>query len=215
MLPVFGLFTIVVATPMFDNMLPTHLEPLSIADGIAVVVVPVAWVLVQGAVITSFGLLLATWMSRVGRALALSVSVYLAVTLGGFILFQLDGAEMVAGWLGFEKPHNDAVIRILEVGIGSLNPAYSQFAPLLGLLELNEKIPRAWLWRVETAGLVVTAALAARALWADGVKLPERCLGRVSNRPRRPRWRSTPRHIHEPVELVPLQAVGAASTISR
>ena len=44
------------------------------SDRIAYVCIPVAMLLAQGAVVTSVGLALATWIRRVGRAVAVSVT---------------------------------------------------------------------------------------------------------------------------------------------
>jgi hypothetical protein len=43
-------------------------------------------ILAYGAAITSLGLALATWVRRLGRAVALSVGIYALVTVGGFFL---------------------------------------------------------------------------------------------------------------------------------
>ena len=43
-------------------------------------------ILAYGAAITSLGLALATWVRRMGRAVALSVGIYALVTVGGFFL---------------------------------------------------------------------------------------------------------------------------------
>ncbi|HEV3084228.1 MAG TPA: ABC transporter permease, partial [Gemmataceae bacterium] len=51
--------------------------------------VMVGLVLAYGAAVTSFGLALATWNRRPGRALALSVIVYVAITAGWFLIVFL------------------------------------------------------------------------------------------------------------------------------
>jgi ABC-type transport system involved in multi-copper enzyme maturation permease subunit len=56
------------------------------------VVLMVAYVLGSGAAITSLGLAMATWVSRLGRAVGLTVTLYVAVTVGlMFLAMELGG----------------------------------------------------------------------------------------------------------------------------
>ena len=55
-------------------------------------------VLVYAATITSLGLALATWLSRLGRAMAVSIIAYVAVSVGWFFLvFETVNNEWVPG----------------------------------------------------------------------------------------------------------------------
>ena len=63
--------------------------PLDSLDRIAFVVLPVALLLAQGAVVTSVGLALATWSRRIGRAVAMSVAAYGFVAFIGPILLEV------------------------------------------------------------------------------------------------------------------------------
>ena len=58
-------------------------------DRIAYVCIPVAMLLAQGAVVTSVGLALATWIRRVGRAVAVSVTCCAVFAFGWIILVEL------------------------------------------------------------------------------------------------------------------------------
>ena len=49
------------------------------------VVVLIVYIFFSGAAITSLGLAMATWLPRVGSAVAATVSIYLAITVGSFV----------------------------------------------------------------------------------------------------------------------------------
>ena len=57
----------------------------------------IAVILSYGAVITSLGLALATWVSRLGRAVALCVTAYVGFSIGWTILFALTVRSGPAG----------------------------------------------------------------------------------------------------------------------
>jgi hypothetical protein len=57
--------------------------PLDTIDRLALACLPVALFLVQGAAVTSLGLALATWVRRLGRAVATSVTLYALSHLAG------------------------------------------------------------------------------------------------------------------------------------
>ncbi len=55
------------------------------------VVVLIVYIFFSGAAITSLGLAMATWFSRVGSAVAATVSIYLAITVGSFFVVATVG----------------------------------------------------------------------------------------------------------------------------
>jgi ABC-type transport system involved in multi-copper enzyme maturation permease subunit len=59
--------------------------PFRLLDRFACVCLPMATLLVQGAVVTSVGLALATWLRRLGRAVAVSVTIYAFVAFGWLV----------------------------------------------------------------------------------------------------------------------------------
>ena len=69
--------------------------PLETIDRLAIAGLPVLLFLAQGAAVTSLGLLLATWVRRLGRAVAASVTIYACFALGWLILLEI-GVEIVA-----------------------------------------------------------------------------------------------------------------------
>ena len=58
-------------------------------DRIAHGCLPMAMLLVQGALVTSVGLLLATWIQRVGRAVAVSVVNYICYAFGWLVVLEM------------------------------------------------------------------------------------------------------------------------------
>ena len=76
------------------------LDPLGWIDRVAFVCLPTALMLAQGAVVTSFGLALATWMRRVGRAIAASVASYAVIAFGWLVLLELGVVSSILSWLG-------------------------------------------------------------------------------------------------------------------
>ncbi len=79
-------------------------DPVGWIDRVAFVCLPTALLLAQGAVVTSFGLALATWSRRLGRAVAVSVATYAAFSLGWLLLIELGAITGVLSWLGLFKP---------------------------------------------------------------------------------------------------------------
>jgi ABC-type transport system involved in multi-copper enzyme maturation permease subunit len=127
--------------------------------------------LAYGTAITSFGLALATWISRPGRAIAVSVSAYVLVTVGWvFVIFALGGRTV-----------GDSTLALVEAspfyGIGvttaAVEHAFGERATIFA---------GAAIW-------IVAYLMAAVVLQAATLMTFNRCLGRVS--PGRPR--TTPR----------------------
>jgi ABC-type transport system involved in multi-copper enzyme maturation permease subunit len=96
--------------------------PLDWLDRVAFVVLPTAMVLVQGAMIASVGLALATWCRRIGRAVALSVAAYGLVAFLGPILLEVVPEVLVV--LGFFQEYAASEF-VVEV-IGSACPLFGQ-----------------------------------------------------------------------------------------
>jgi ABC-type transport system involved in multi-copper enzyme maturation permease subunit len=126
----------------------------------------VALVLAQGAVLTSLGLALATWTRRTGRALAATVAVYVAVTVGWVMLF-----------MPLQYQHSEGLSLLSPFwGAGVLTVLLEQ-SPVdrVGLLEVMQ-------WAV--VWIALCAATAVLLLWAILATF-DRCLGRMPERPGR------------------------------
>jgi hypothetical protein len=78
---------------------------LDIIDRIAHAYLPTAMLLVQGAVVTSVGLALATWIPRVGRAVASSVVSYVCFAFGWPVFLEMEIVTGTLRWLGLLQPN--------------------------------------------------------------------------------------------------------------
>jgi ABC-type transport system involved in multi-copper enzyme maturation permease subunit len=133
-----------------------------------------ALVLAYGAAITSVGLALATWIVRLGRALALSVVAYVGVTIGWFLVVVL---------LFPDGPSNYGNFPLYAV---MASPPYGVGALCAGIMENG----RMDIWPGSAVAAVfwtcVYAAAAALLLVATRATFDRR-LGRISELPELPR----------------------------
>ena len=98
--------------------------PLDAADYVAYVCIPVAMLLAQGAVVTSVGLALATWIRRVGRAVAVSVTCCAFFAFGWIILVEL-GIPVLQG-LGLAPANNRGAAQFIVEVLATACPAGGQ-----------------------------------------------------------------------------------------
>jgi ABC-type transport system involved in multi-copper enzyme maturation permease subunit len=123
-------------------------------------------VLAYGALLTSLGVALATWVSRPGRAITLSVVAHVLVTVGWMVaITNLKPGPDVEIWLGLGSP-------FVSVFITAQGRMWSDLGDRGG--PLAEVL---WL-----AGYVVVAV----GLYVATVKSFDHCLGRVTPLPRPP-----------------------------
>ena len=79
--PLFAVLPVVVAFGLADDRLARWTD----------VVVLIVYIFCSGAAITSLGLAMATWLPRVGSAVAATVSIYVAITVGSVVLALMLG----------------------------------------------------------------------------------------------------------------------------
>jgi ABC-type transport system involved in multi-copper enzyme maturation permease subunit len=142
--------------------------PLAIhSRGWAHYVVLLVLVLVYGAAITSLGLLVATYVSRVGRAVALCVSIYVVGVIGWPILWSLvlgDGPDFIGMMLMVGDPPYGAMVLTMGVDDDSMRR--------MGGPPFRELIAGGYIWIVVYLAATVFLYLAAEASF-------DRCLGRI------------------------------------
>lgn len=150
-------------------------EPVTTLDRALTPTVTGLDLLASGAALVSLGLLLATWMPRVGRAIGLSVCLYLFWGVFWVIL-----AEIIPEIINVESTWAEPLFRW---GDG--------FSPILGstgpIDEINDYFlqgPRYRDW-IAAGVLITLKAALAWGLFALAVRTFDRCLGRVSDRPGR------------------------------
>ena len=155
--------------------------PLATVDRIAYVCIPVAMVLAQGAVVTSVGLALATWIRRVGRAVAVSVTCCAVVSFGWIIVveFSVEIMEHLGLVPATNRPTAVFIAEILATAcpLGSQMVAFTAFSSA----PAHSRIP---FYIGEIIVLLATIGFALVVLALTLVTF-DRCVGRVSERPGR------------------------------
>ncbi len=149
--------------------------------------------LFSGALIVTWGLALATWIPRLGRAVALSVIAFFLIGLGWPLMTDLVFSPLVMG-LQYERN------RVLQEFLTSLSPLAGPMSPNR-LIEGCEFKPRWPCWlAIGTAGLI-KASFAGLLFWLT-IKSFNRCLGRMPDSGARAR----PRESAVREELIPVAA---------
>jgi ABC-type transport system involved in multi-copper enzyme maturation permease subunit len=183
-LPMIGAIVIAVMAPESIHVLPQPpTAPLTAIDRIAIASLPVAFLLVQGAAVTSIGLALATWMRRLGRAVAVSVAGYAFVAFGWLILLELQVLTPLLIWLGLFGPDDHKAEEFFALLLASACPLGGQYFPVeSATARIAESRMAFYLGLV-----VVILATLVFALLLLGLTLVtfNRCLGRMPERPRR------------------------------
>jgi ABC-type transport system involved in multi-copper enzyme maturation permease subunit len=186
LLPALGAVVVAAAEPvLFAGAARAGQPPLFLTwiDRIAFMFLPMAMMLAQGAVVVSVGLALATWIGRLGRAVAVSVASYASVAFGSLLLVELDIVSSVLSWLGLFDPNDHDAQRFF--GLITVN-----FCPFGGQV-LTFVSP---LWRQSedryayyTGELIVLLLMVGFALLMLGLTFAtfDRCLGRMPERRRR------------------------------
>ena len=151
---------------------------------------------VSAALLVSLGLLIATWVPRLGRAVAVSVIVYFLIGIGWFMLIEIVFRPFLVG-VSPEMAHR---YRLLETCARSFSPVFGPLNPII-VLEHYSDTGRAPLWNGIAIVILTKAAFVAALLWLT-IRIFDRCMGRVEEsrvRKRAPRsaiprsWRPTQR----------------------
>jgi ABC-type transport system involved in multi-copper enzyme maturation permease subunit len=142
--------------------------------------------LVSGAMIVSLGLLLATWVRRLGRAVALSVIAFFLGAIGLPILVELSFA-FIASTLYAGSGQAIYQNRWIMECVTSLSPLVGPIGAI-ETLQWYSGGPRRWRWVGVGLVVAIKAAISLLLLWLS-VKTFDRCLGRVSEAPQPARSR--------------------------
>jgi ABC-type transport system involved in multi-copper enzyme maturation permease subunit len=150
------------------------LVPLSDSDRIIAVTAGVADFLASGALIVVIGLILATWVPRLGQAVALSVIVFFLIVIGWPLLVE----GMFSTFLVAQSTEEIDRYRWLRECLMSVSPLNGPFRPIT-LLRQVERSGRGPIWLGVGVAILFKAALTGLILWLT-IKTFDRCLGRVS-----------------------------------
>jgi ABC-type transport system involved in multi-copper enzyme maturation permease subunit len=185
-LPALGAVVIAAAgaTNLIGGARPGQL-PLSLTriDRVAFVCFPTAMLLAQGAVVVSVGLALATWIARLGRAVAVSVASYAFVAFGWLLVVEMEIVTSVLGWLGlFDRNDRDARL-FLDMLIGNFCPFGGQIVTY-GSTHWMQAADRYAFYICHVIVLLVMLGFALLMLGLTFVTF-DRSMGRMPERPRR------------------------------
>jgi hypothetical protein len=150
-----------------------RLVPLTTLDRLLSVTLCTADFLASSALIVSLGLALATWVRRLGRAVALSVIAYFLLGIGWIFFFELLvlGALRQTGWMQDN-------LQWLSVTVTSFSPIGGPINPISSLEQFaySSRKPQ-WIGQ----GVVLTIKMVvAWLVFLLTVKTFDRCVGRVS-----------------------------------
>jgi ABC-type transport system involved in multi-copper enzyme maturation permease subunit len=197
-LPMIGAIAIAIGAPESIQVMRQPPVRVDAIDRIASATLPVAFLLVQGAAVTSVGLAMATWMRRLGRAVAVSVASYAFVAFGWIILLELEIVTPLLIWLGLFAPGDRPAESFFAEILASACPIGGQLMPLDAMSPpASEDRGAFYLGLV----LVILATLLFALLMLGATLVTfNRCLGRMPDRPRRapqpPRRADGPRGPH-------------------
>jgi hypothetical protein len=152
---------------------PKPVVPLNAWDRLLVAVFCPADFLASGAMIVSWGLLLATWVPRLGRAVALSVIVFFLLGIGWPFLIELLFSPMFAtqsvNWYDRNRALQDSLI---------------SFSPMVGPMGAIKELQqvefhgRGPIWLGICTVILIKSAIASFLLWL-GIKTFDRCFNRM------------------------------------
>ena len=144
------------------------LVPLTFEDRVFAVLFSQADFLASCAMIVSLGLALATWVRRLGRAVAWSVTAFLAAGLGWVFLIEALSRQF------FEWSERHLWLR---ESVSSFSPIGGPIHPieLLVNIQFHERGP---VWLGTGVVIVIKAAIAGSLLWLT-IKTFDRCMGRM------------------------------------
>jgi uncharacterized protein (DUF2384 family) len=185
LLPAIG--SLVVATTVPDVFATSPMRmgqspaPIGALDRVALVLLPTALMLAQGALVVSIGLALATWTRRVGRAVALSVTAYCVMAFVWIIFIEILG-EMAQA-LGFLDRGDQATLQFFVQVMACACPLGSQMMNWQAMY-WPASMSREAFYIAQIMLLLATVALALIVLGLTMATF-NRCVGRASERPRR------------------------------
>jgi ABC-type Na+ efflux pump permease subunit len=155
--------------------------PIDAVDRIAYACLPVAMFLAQGAAVVSVGLALATWVRRVGRAIAMSVTIFACMAFGWIFVVELGPEILVQAGL---VPANDrGSIEFIAQVVATACPLGGQLCTF-ATSSWSAGQSHVAFYVAQLMVLLATVGFALIVLALTAVTF-DRCAGRVPERPRR------------------------------
>jgi ABC-type transport system involved in multi-copper enzyme maturation permease subunit len=152
-------------------------------DRTAFACIPVAILLAQAAVVTSVGLAFATWIARVGRAVAMSVASYAFLAVGWLVILELDIVTGALSGFGLLDQNDQNTEQFLGLIAASFCPFGGQISTYLSA-DMLQPVDRNAFYSGQVIVLLVLLGFAVTVLGITLVTF-DRCMGRMPERPRR------------------------------
>jgi ABC-type transport system involved in multi-copper enzyme maturation permease subunit len=138
--------------------------PIAPVDRVLAPVLVVAELLSWGAAFTSLGLLLATWTPRIGRAIGISLAVFLLLSFGWMFLVGLVILPALHSWLDANFTNNYADLIWIDHGLAAFSPLA---APLATVQALEVPYGGRWqFWAIMSCWCLFAWASALAMYWA-------------------------------------------------
>jgi hypothetical protein len=172
------------------------ITPIGPVDRVLAPLLVVAELLSWGAAFTSLGLLLATWTPRIGRAIGISLAVFLVLSIGWMFLCRAVIMPALRAWVYARYSVNSDALIWIDSGLMSLSP---MAAPIATVQALDIAYGARWQFWAMMAAWCLLAWAAAGVMYWRVLATFDRRLGRM-----RETSQGTP--AHEPPRLVPVGA---------
>ncbi len=156
-------------------------EPITTRDRVIAGLLPSAFLLAHAAATTSFGLALATWFRRTGRAVAGSVAGFVTMSIGWVIAVEAVIRPFLNWWSMHIETIPQETIFALARAMIALSPLGGQTVPLDELVHVSN-LRRDFTWRVLLLELALVLLVAAFLLGFTLLTF-NRCLGRMNESP--------------------------------
>ena len=160
-------------TPAVTNRFGT-VDTVSLADRIAAPSLIVLQMLCYGAIITSIGLALATWVRQPALAITINIVILVLVAIGWPLFFEAAIWYPLQEWLASA---GSADARWVVSATMAISPFAAPIVTLQGLLEFDSS-SRWKVWVASTVWCVIASASAEAVFWAAAGTF-DRCLGRM------------------------------------
>jgi ABC-type transport system involved in multi-copper enzyme maturation permease subunit len=148
--------------------------PVGPADRVLAPVLVVAELLSWGAAFTSLGLLLATWTPQVGRAIGISLGVFLLLSIGWMFLAGAVILPALRAWLYPRYIGGDLIW--IDIGLMAFSP---MFAPIATIQALDVAFAGRWqFWAIMAFWCLLAWAFAGLMYWRV-LTIFDRRLGRM------------------------------------
>ena len=155
---------------------PIPVAPIGLADRVLAPVLVVAELLSWGAAFTSLGLLLATWTPRIGRAVGISLAVFLLLSIGWLFLFGAVILPALRVWLYARYKIEGVDLIWMDSGLMAFSP---MAAPIVTIQALDIAYAGRWqFWSIMAVWCLLAWAFAGAMFWA-ALRSFDRCLGRM------------------------------------